>query len=269
MKQLLLSCSLIALCAFTPSSSASQAQAVLEQMHQKMESLTSHRYHLKLEERRLENTTHKAEMYISVKEHPLQVKAELLAPQEGILVEYNEQIDKHHAVITPQKWIPSVNFRRNIDGSLLRRGHYSIHETSLTYFDKLIQRAEQLLEQRGVYQQALYLKGMAQLEGQACFQIELIDPQYQLRWYRVKPGESLLSIAREQVLNPYKILELNAGLESYGVLNSGQEIRIPSSIGQRCVIWVDQHNYLPRQIEVYDEKGLFERYSFLDIQLHF
>ena len=77
----------------------------------------------------------------------------------------------------------------------------------------------------------------------------------------------MIDISQKLLIPPFKIRELNPGIESYYEVGEGQSIRVPSSYGKRCVIYIDSDQYLPRRLEVHDENGTFEQYSFHDIHV--
>ncbi|RMG28712.1 MAG: DUF1571 domain-containing protein, partial [Bacteroidetes bacterium] len=166
-----------------------KARGVLGLMHQHIYAMRAHSYRLKVEERRLGDKVHEGEMLISVKQAPLYVRLEILSPNKGAMVEYNAARDKRNALVTPRKWLPAFNFRRDIHGSLLRPGHYAITETSLNHIDGIIRQSEAQLRSRGIYEKSLRYWGQIQVEGRLCHKIELIDPDYHLYDYQVQKGE--------------------------------------------------------------------------------
>lgn len=249
-----------------PLNHTEKAKDILAMMHKSILKMRSHSYRLKLEERRIGNTYHKGEMLVSVRNHPLNVRMEVLAPNKGAVVEYNASEDKSEAFVTPRKWAPAIKFKRDIHGNLLRPGHYSIDETSLNFIGGIIKKSEALFTQRGIYQKGVRYWGQLHIEGVACHKIEFMDHEYRTTAYQVKKGESLISLARAKVINPYKIKELNPSIKTYYDVKPGQTILIPTSYAKKCVIYIDTENNLPRRLEIYDEQGWFERYSFFDIR---
>lgn len=244
-----------------------EAKNILSLMHEHIYEMNAHSYRIKLEERRIGNPYHRGEILVSVVNRPLNVRMEVLAPNKGAVVEYNAQEDKDEAFVIPRKWAPSIKFKRDIHGSLLRPGHYSIDETSLNYIDQIIKRHEEQFIKRGIYRKGVRYWGNLHVDGVPCHKIEFMDQDYRISVYTVRQGDDLIKIARDKVINPYKIKELNPEIKTYYDVKPGQVIRIPTSYGKRCVIYVDSRNYLPRRLEIYDENGWFERYSFYDIQV--
>ncbi|MEZ4852050.1 MAG: LysM peptidoglycan-binding domain-containing protein [Bacteroidia bacterium] len=244
-----------------------EAKRVLGLMHQNLNGIKAHSYRLNLAERRIDNQYHQGELLISVQNQPLKIRAEVLGPAEGPLVEYDAAADKTNAVITPRKWLPAVKFKQDVNSKMVRRGHYSIHETTFNHFDFLIQKMEARLLQNGDSHHGIKYHGITSEEGVSCHKIELIDAQYQIQNYQINREENLIDLAQNKWIHPYKILELNPQLSSYDEIRTGQRIKIPTSYAKRCVLYIDTQDYLPRRLEVYDELGWFEKYSFRDISI--
>lgn len=250
----------------TPSNSQ-EAQDILGRMHQNIHSISAHSYRLDLKERKLDQSYHQGQMLIRVRNKPLQVWAELLGPEKGPLVAYDASQDAEEATITPKQWLPAVKIKGNIHGDILRRGHYAISETSLSYFDEIISRSEDYFQLKGNYDHSVRYAGTLSIGRQVCHKIELIDHEYHIRNYQVKAGENLIEVSKKLLIPAFKIRELNPRIDSYHEELEGQSIRVPSFYGKRCVIYIDSEQYLPRRMEVYDEKGTFEAYNFLDIEV--
>jgi len=266
MKTLLLT-GLFGLCSvFTPTNSQ-EAQSILGRMHDTLEQVAEHSYRLQLKERKMDKSYHEGQMLIRVKNEPLQIWAEILGPDKGPLVEYNAKEDLTAATIIPKKCLPAIKIKGDIHGDLLRRGHYAINETSLMYFDEIISRTEGYFHQKGKYESSVRYLGRIALQGRTCHKIEIIDREYHIKNYRVLKGENLIDISKKLLIPAFKIRELNPGIESYYEVGEGESIKVPSSYGKRCVIYIGSQQYLPRRLEVFDDKGVFEQYSFHDIEI--
>lgn len=238
------------------------AAQVLQFMHQSLANIQAYSYYLKATERRTSGEFHRSEALVSIQKNPLKISFEGIRPNKGVRVEYDQQQSHSEAEVMPQKWAPAIRVSYDIQGKTLRRGHHSIDETSLCWFGKVIRHQERQLLATDQYPSAVRHLGETRVDGRRCFRVEILDPGYRLYPLRVAEGETLLSIARKYTINPYKILEINPELEDYQDVKTGDMIRIPSSYSKRSVIMIDTETFLPRQIEIYDEKGLFEAYEF-------
>ena len=69
-------------------------------------------------------------------------------------------------------------------------------------------------------------------------------------------------------MSEYKILELNPEVKNYEDIDEGDQIKITTSYAKETFLYVCVKTYIPVAIEVMDEKGLYEKYSFHEIQLN-
>ncbi|MEL6674846.1 MAG: LysM peptidoglycan-binding domain-containing protein [Bacteroidota bacterium] len=244
---------------------ALSAQNILGMMHQRIARIEAHDFRLKVEERWQGNHIHRGEVKVSAQLRPLQIRVELLKPEEGPLVEYPAENNPRLATVIPKKWLPALKFGRDIHGETLRKGHYAINETTFAFFDGLIRRMEQQFRMQGRYQESVRYLGTVQVAGKTCHRVEMIDAQYRLLPYEIQPGDDLIRLGKRLLLSPYKIRELNPQLSSYFDLKPGQILTLPSSYSRRTILLIDAQKMVPRVLEVYDEKGRFERYCFEDI----
>ena len=264
MTPFLLALSLIIHTAQLPNDSQ-KARNVLAGMYQQIFNLKTHSYQLESYERDMDNQTRYARMKIAVMENqPLRVSAEMLYPEKGPFIEYDESKNKDEALLTPKKWLPYVNFHVDIHGSMLRRGHHAINETSLHFFARLIQHCES----HNGHSMDIQHQGLHTIKGQEYHLIELQNQNYQIQRYQIRSGENLITLGQRLHVSPFKILTLNPGFSDYQDVKAGDIIRIPSAYAKRCQIYVHTDSLLPFRIRVFDELGLFEQYIFTDINLN-
>ena len=254
----------------TPSSAPdyryTEAHNILQCMHRMIRSLEAHQYRLHIEERRMGGVWHKGEIQVEVQRNPLKVSIEVFHPEKGAQVAYNAAEDPNSAVITPKKWIPAIKYRKSLNSKVLRRGHYAVHESTLHFFDQLIQQYAQQFRQRNMAESAIRYMGLISQQGKRLHRIELVDTHYRIQSRQVAAGESLSHLAQQLALPLYKLRELNPQVAPFDALRSTKTLRIPSSYAKRSVILVDAVTYLPYSLEVHDDKGRFEQYRFENIQ---
>ena len=64
------------------------------------------------------------------------------------------------------------------------------------------------------------------------------------------------------------ILDINESVDDYYDIKPGQIIKIPNDYASKMIMFVDKEFILPLVMEVYDEKGVFERYEYKKLQLN-
>ncbi|MGC8802673.1 MAG: DUF1571 domain-containing protein [Bacteroidales bacterium] len=157
---------------------------------------------------------------------------------------------------------PWIQLSLDPKGSRVRDNHHhTIFEAGFGYFASVI---DQLLSEHFDKITIRYL-GPAKIYNKDCLKIQIIVNHYQIIPYTVKPGETLPSIAKQKLINDYKILELNPEIDGYDDVKAGQIIKIPNLYAKMMYLYVDKRSMLPAQIELHDEKGLYAIYGYNNV----
>ena len=64
------------------------------------------------------------------------------------------------------------------------------------------------------------------------------------------------------------ILEKNKKIDDYFDISIGQIIKIPNDYAPKMVLYIDKKLNLPLVIEVYDDKGFYERYEYRKLEFN-
>jgi hypothetical protein len=181
----------------------------------------------------------------------------------GVEVLYKSNDDK--ALINPNGF-PYADLRLDPKGKMMRQNqHQTLTRVGFGYFGNIIRKNLTV----DSYTQNVHYQKDTTWEGQSCYKVEILFPDYKYINYTVKSnGETITAIAEKYQLSDYKIVALNKNLWYDDVLKEGQTILIPSKYAKRAVLIIRKDNYLPTGIEVYDDKGLFEKYSFMNMHIN-
>lgn len=252
----------------TPASHDSQrAVEILDQMQLAINDVEYMRYHAKARERLRDGNERSSRIYVKVQAKPYQAYFRTLAPKPGIELLCRPNVDGQKVLINPNGF-PWINVRLSIQSKRLREGHHSVDRAGMGYFGNVLSKGIDESRKAGKLESSLKYLGESLMDGRPCHKVVLIDQDYKTLNYTVQKGETLVSIAKKLGLNEYKILDLNAEISYYNDVKEGQEILIPSGYGKEIHLLIDRENNLPTSIEVHDEKGFFEAYSFHQIELN-
>jgi hypothetical protein len=160
---------------------------------------------------------------------------------------------------------PWINTLLDPKGKKVRNNHHhTIYETGFNYFVSVI---NDLLKSH--YNELLLsYDGEEMIHNKLCHKITIVDDSFKYIKYTVKPGENLSSIANRLFINDYMILELNPEIDYYNDVKPGQVIKIPSVYAKRMILYLDKKLMLPIQIDIYDDKGLYAGYSYLNLVIN-
>ena len=152
----------------------------------------------------------------------------------------------------------------NLDplGSRVRdKHHHTIFEAGFNYFVDVVD--QMLIKHRSEID--ITSSGKLTAYNRICYKINMQVKAYKIVKYTVQQGETLPTIAKNQLINDYKILELNPEIDDFWDIKPGQVINIPSVYGKSVSLYIDVENMLPVQIDIYDEKGLYGSYGYKNL----
>lgn len=244
-----------------------KAVAILDQMQSSIDAVQHMRYRAEARERLRDGSERFSRIYVKVQAKPYQAYFRTIAPKEGIELLCRPDLYGDKVLINPNGF-PWINVKLNIQSKRLREGHHSVDRAGMGYFGKVLAKGIAEARKGGKLSSSLRYMGEKMMDNRRCHQIILNDETYTTQSYTVKKGEDLVSIAKALGLNEYKILDLNPEVGYYTDVKAGQEILLPSTYGKKIILLINAESLLPVSIEVHDEKGFFEAYSFHAIELN-
>jgi hypothetical protein len=187
-------------------------------------------------------------------------------PPKGVEILYLTGKNEGRVKINPASfpWFPI-----NLDPEnplMLNKRHHSVNESG---FDYLASAVEYFI-QKSEDQSELVVEnhGIVKIKGMDCYDYTIADPAYRLLEYRVSGHETTLSIAAKLRINYYSLLENNPGLKVSGEITSGTRLVVPNGYASRFELFIHQDKLYPVCVRVYDPKGLFEEYTFINVILN-
>ena len=209
--------------------------------------------------------------YFKLQMNPLNVYIYQEYPKKGLEILYREGQNDQKLLVYPGGF-PWINVNLNWNSKLARDGqHHTIHDAGLKVVCDIVKR---LIKKYDRLSDTLVYAGdtinfVGKSDTVKTIQIHLNNPFYNIETTEVKEGEDLTSIARKKYLCPYKLLELNQHkVDYYDEVKVGDVIFLPNDYAKKMTITLELDRMIPRKIEVWDEKGLFEVYEYITIDIH-
>lgn len=163
--------------------------------------------------------------------------------------------------------VPYFNVSLDPYSPLLRKGqHHTIFELGFSYFGDIVKEAYK--NSGNGFENLFALKGSITWEGRDCHVVVIDYPEFKFVPYVVKPGEDLVKIANKLKVSDYMILERNPSVKDYSSVKAGQSIMVPNAYGKKTIIYIDKQNHLPIVQIIYDDKGIFAKYEFMDVKVN-
>lgn len=180
-------------------------------------------------------------------------------PKEGVEILVRSKSPEDKPLINPNAF-PWFNLNLDPYGTLMRKNqHHTVYDSGFGLLTTTLSRE---LEAMGENTSNISLKGIVTWEGRPAYEIEVVYPDYGKRLYKVMQNEDLNNIAKKLNISEYSILEINKNIDFYDDVELGDEIKVPSSYAKRMVLLIDTEYLLPMVTRVYDDKGLYEQYSY-------
>jgi len=209
---------------------------------------------------RIDNKIHKSKAFVKYQRSPRCLYYKQFYPQKGVEILYNKNKSASEVLVNPNDF-PWVNLNLNYNSMELRKNqHHSVLEANFDYIISIAQKTFNNLDKnKKTSLSEINYKGVS------CYKITYENLNYKFLKYTVKQGETVSSIAKKFYINDYKIFEIN-NLSSYGKVNSGKVLVIPNDYAKKTIFIIDKTTLLPKNIKIYDEKGLFEELEYFNIK---
>jgi len=242
---------------------AQTAESLVNQMLSALDAGKTYEYTM-VQEERIDGKIHKNKIFTKIQEIPKKVFIDNVeGANEGVQVLYVSGERDNKALVNKMFGIKLSPFN-----SLIRKNqHHTILESGFGLLIGSIRDAKKRAQAQNAFDQVFQLAGSVTFDGKSCYKLILTDPTFTYESYTIQDGESLYSIAMKKKVCEQLIVEKN-GLGGFGSGKSGQTIQIPSSYAKKTILYIDKSNMHPIYQEMYDEKGMFEKYTFYDLKVN-
>lgn len=203
---------------------------------------------------------------VSLLVKPYKVYIKQLSPKYGLEVLYVEGKNDNEAVVNTNGF-PWFNLSLDPYGSTMRNNqHHTLFEAG---YGHVVSILEYLFNKYGEdTREMVNTIESTTHDGKDCWIIKFNNPHYKHINYKVKKGETVLSIAEKFYLPEYKILEMNSNVDWYDDVSEGQVIKIPNDYSPKMTLIVEKERMIPLVMKIYDDKGLYEQYEYSNIKLN-
>jgi outer membrane lipoprotein-sorting protein len=187
-------------------------------------------------------------------------------PHKDLEVLYVEGQNENKALVSTKSF-PWASLNLDPIGNLMRRGqHQSIFKSGFNFFigalENLCNKYDRDLDKMIDYE------GVVDYAGVLCYKITVNNTHFSYLPYRVVPGENMETISGKLCISDYMILEKNPEIDSYENIAPGTQLVIPSDYAKEITIYIDKQKMIPTGVKVFDDEGLFEEYTFVDVTLN-
>lgn len=186
-------------------------------------------------------------------------------PDEGAEVLWVKGWNHDKAYIHPNKF-PWINVSFGLDSDVLLRGHHPMTDLGFNYTRKIVQN---LVDNRAdEFDKYVKYSGTKTFHGQKVHVITIEYDNYGIEEYVVQGEKDLFEIDSKLMVPAGKILELNKDVDDFFDIERGQKLKVPNIYAQKVIFFLDDVHKLPIVQIVYDEKGLFSKYEYLEVKVN-
>jgi hypothetical protein len=197
---------------------------------------------------------------------PYKIYLKQYYPNEGMEILYNQEVTGEKALLNRNSFaIPLL--RLNPIGNMMRKeSHHSIFKAGYSFLLEVLEYLYKKYPEDNT--STWHNEGIVKYSDVPCYKIVFENPSFGYFDYTLKDGENLEVLSRKMKVCDYMIFENNPQLHSFDDFKEGIKIKVPTDYAKRIIVYVDKEKFVPIGLKVYDDKGLFEEYTYTNIQIN-
>jgi hypothetical protein len=232
---------------------------IISQMLTACEEIKGAKYLIITNERKKSGKMDHSELLVKIKTHPNEIYVYSITPDPGAEALWREGKLNNNVLINPNGF-PFINLKLNRYNSLLRKdSHHTIKDLGFDYILTTVRHYENKLGAK--FYSYLSIADTIQWDGRKLLRLIFDYTDFAYLPYTVRKDENATTISMAHYVNDYMIVCANPHVNDFHDVKTNQEILIPNCFGKKIIFGIDLKTMLPLLQEVYDDKGLFERYE--------
>jgi hypothetical protein len=190
-------------------------------------------------------------------------------PHKGVQITFDARESHGQARVNPGLFVPVLKFDP-LGHKMRKDGHHVIYDAGFDLIKSILKSTiETAVTTAAEEKPIITYQGPIDFNGIPCEKLRIDYPGFKFISYQVKAGEKLYDIARSNQLCEFLIRQANPELLNWDAnVTAGQEILIPTSYSSNTILYIDSKTKMPIYQEMYDDKGIFEKYLFLNLQVN-
>jgi len=235
-------------------------------MYESIQKLNTMEYTIAATERLRNGDFHHGKSFNKFQAKPFRLYMKIISKENnGVELLYNEPAYGNSLIVNAAKWLPNLKF--DPMGTNMRKNqHHTIFESGFSYGIGILMKSKSAAGAK--FDESVVMDPNASTNGRACFKLTVTDKNFHYYNYTAQAGENTYKLAASKNICEYLILERNSFLKDFSSSIAGKSLSIPSGYAPKTIIYIDKQTMLPISLEMDDEKGLLEKYEFLDIKVN-
>lgn len=204
--------------------------------------------------------------FFKIENNPYRVYAKQYLPKAGLEAIYPDYSSSDKIIL---HWNNLSFLKLHLDPfskPFRKSGHHTIDKAGYSYTMDVLEE----LQNKYPYKSGTnwQYKGLVKYADVVCHKIIFNNPDFYYFDYTVKKGDNLRSIASRYKICDYMIIENNPDIKMLETLNPGLKVKVPSDYAKQIIIYLDKQNHTLIGLKIYDDKGLFEDYTYFDVRIN-
>jgi hypothetical protein len=243
-----------------PDATELSCREIIEHMLDSIKNIRTQTCNVKATER-IGNHLLIAESFIKVNYYPRRI---YFRNAKGIEVLWTEGTNNGNATVHSPA-LPLINFDLDPYGSIMRKDqHHTIFDLGSPYIGTTM--AQTILQAPKDFDKHFAYAGTLSWNSRECYQVVISYPEYKYIEYVTSGDETVTSISKKFSTSDYKIRYKNDLSSYFGKIKAGKKLTIPIPYSNKGIVYIDKRTFLPVNVKVYDEEGLYEAYEFTNMK---
>ncbi|MFH2096580.1 MAG: DUF1571 domain-containing protein [Bacteroidota bacterium] len=215
---------------------------------------------------RFNGKLHLQKSYVKVQHSPFRLYYRQDHPQKGIEILYVDGRNNNKALVKPNSF-PWINMLFDpYDMQLRDKQHHTLFHPGFSYFVSIMEALAEKYNDK--LDEIILYEGEITWNGKNCYHLTLSNPDFGYTTYTVGTGEDLDKIADKLHVSSYMLLEINEKVKDYKDVKTGESIRVPVGYAKKMTVYIEKQRNIPVFMEIFDDKGVFEKYEFYNLELN-
>lgn len=171
---------------------------------------------------------------------------------------YIQGENNNNALISPNGF-PFINISLDPEGATMRKNrHFTIFEAGGRYLVDMMKLGLEQYKSRANIGERF---SISKIDSES-FKLTITNKDFTTTRYQVLEGETIRTIARKIGVAEYQIVELNEEVSDFDDIEEGQELIVTNLYAQRVELIIRASDYIPMEVRIFDDKGLFAEYVY-------
>ncbi|MBN1118919.1 MAG: DUF1571 domain-containing protein [Bacteroidales bacterium] len=214
---------------------------------------------------RIENAYLSKKATFKINYNPYQVYLKQEYPN-NFEVLFKEGENNEKAWVKPSSF-PWTTISLNPTGKTMRENnHHSIYKAGFRFIVEVFEYLQS--KYKDDFSNMFTYNGLVKYNNLLSHKFTFENPNFSIIDYNLAEGSTLEELSDKLKINDYMVTLLNPELKDYEEIPADTKIKIPTDYSKKIVAYIDIETGYFNGIKAYDENGLWEEYTYVDLKIN-